>query len=206
MRISHTELAACAANPAAWVREKAMAARAGFRRGPNAIVRDAIYRYHTEGQNADAGFLYLEDAISSKGIAGRTADEMRARFASYVEWCTNTGVAVARHRLGLNYDLGNGVFLGGYISRVDVVSSGYRGVLFGADTATEVRVLRMALVQVALAAALQRPVPECAVGFQALDGTNLDVRVYSAQQCRRATELGEGLALIIANEARRLGL
>jgi hypothetical protein len=205
VRISHTELDACARDPIGWLRQKLQAQPAGRRRGPNGILRDAILKFHAAAGDSDIGSTYLNNALEGHFPSSIQLDT-RHRYAAYVDWCRDTRVTVAACRLRLNFDLGSDLILGGLVSRVDVTERGYRGVLLAKPGPTWRLGFRMALIQVALARRLERPESECSVGFQDLDGENLDVRDHPEDRRRSAEQMARALASRISEERRRLGV
>jgi hypothetical protein len=78
--------------------------------------------------------------------------------------------------------------LSGIISRVDVTSDGYQGVLFGENQTNWKSQLRMPLIQKALADKYVRPVQDISVGVQAIDDLTLYVVTFSLRQIRQAEE------------------
>jgi hypothetical protein len=168
------------------------------------MVREAIYRYH---KSADAGRAReeLEGEIQARGIVRAVAEQMLGRLDEYVAWCQQTALTVATHRYRVNHDLGSGVVLGGEVSRIDILPGGYRGVMLSSPDARWRTQLRMPLIQIALARAFARPEAEFSVGFQELNGGNLQGETFGEERRREANDMAHELARRIAAEASRLG-
>lgn len=82
---------------------------------------------------------------------------------------------VADHRVRLNLALDGEVALGGEISRIDMIPTGYRAVLLMARApARWKQELRMPLIQLAVANRYDRPPGDVRVAVQLLDGNGLD--------------------------------
>jgi hypothetical protein len=105
----------------------------------------------------------------------------------------------------LNFNLGHNFELGGEVSRIDVDidSDGYNGVLLG-ERPTDWRLqLRFPLIQRALANQLQRPESEISVGFQSIDGAQLELLSFPRMILDEAEGRARQLAITLSNEWRR---
>lgn len=180
MRVSHRDLATCERDPRTWL----LAARApkhGRKRGYDEVVRRSIYAFHKEN---DAGVArrYLLDAIARAPLV----DRARIRKAvetldAYLRWYPAAGFFRAECGVRVLLSIpGLALEMGGEVSRVDVRTDGYAGVLLGTHEATWGSELRMPLLQEALALRYKRDVSEFAVGVQRLDGSGLELRRYSS--------------------------
>ena len=86
---------------------------------------------------------------------------------------------VADHRVRLNLPLDGEVVLGGEISRIDMIPTGYRAVLLMARApARWKQELRMPLIQLAVANRYDRPAADVRVAVQLLDGSGLDESAF----------------------------
>jgi hypothetical protein len=202
MRLSHTELAACLADPRGWLRMKRTAT--GARRlGYNQILKLGILRFHKEGGVEPAAARQHIRAIL--GRQPKLRDEMRKkhllrRFDEYVEWYREAGVIVGAVRIRVAVEVPASLTLCGEVSRVDVLSVGYRGVLLGPHSAEWIDELRMPLLQLGLATVLARPVAEVEIGVQGLDGGGLKATRFGTHDIARAQKRLRDLARTLQHE------
>ena len=91
------------------------------------------------------------------------------------------------------------------MSRVDITSDGYRAILLGLRKPTWQQETRMPLIQRAMATKYERPEDEVSVGYQKLDGGELDVATYSQSALNEAENLARQLALTVAIEVAAFG-
>lgn len=205
MKISHIELEKCLLNPRSWVTQKIAPPRGGPRTGYDGATKLAIYKFHATASASHAQ-RHLTHLLSGFGLTNTSlANRARASLDSYIEWCILESPIVSNWKLRLAFNLGHNFELGGEISRIDVniESRGYKGVLLGGRPADWRRQLRFPLIQRALAEKLQRPEAEISVGFQNIDGTQLDTISFSRAVLEEAEDRARRLALILSGEWRR---
>lgn len=201
MKISHSELEGCVRQPRGWLREKLTTPAHPFKTGYNRALLLSIYNYHKTKQPTVAR-QYLRDIIQRKQFKDLTRiDEIEVAFESYVRWCQTENVAIADSHILIRFDAGY-LTLVGEVVRVDVTSDYYRAVLLGPFEATWQRQLRMPLIQKAISEKFARPVKEVAVCVQQLDGSNLQIRSYSATALVRAERRFRDLAQRLQRYAR----
>ncbi len=126
-------------------------------------------------------------------------------FDTYIQWYESSGVIVADHRSRLDLDLENGLILGGTVSRLDITNDGYRAILLGSRKPTWQQETRMPLIQRTMAAKYERPEDEVSVGYQNLDGSDLEVVVYSQTTLNEAENIARQLASIVSIEVLNFG-
>jgi hypothetical protein len=203
MRLSHTELAECVADPRGWLIKKRRTT-GGRTLGYEQILKLGILRFHKDGG------VNPEDARQHiRAILGRQPklrDEVRKkevfrRFGEYVEWYFEAGVIVGAVRTRVSVEVSASLTLAGEVSRVDVVDEGYRGVLLGRHSDDWKAELRMPLLQLGLANALARPVAEVEIGVQNLDGGGLQSTRFESHAITRAQRRLRDLAKTLAEEA-----
>lgn len=200
MRVSAAELGVCRSDPARWVRTKLSPSSGGPRPGFAGVTKLAIYRYHSTG-SADVAREHLRTLLARFRSEFMKA-EAEANLDAYIAWCMRESPAVAARKARLNFDLGSGVILGGDVSRVDadIVSGGYRAVLLGDAPAGWQRELRMPLIQRAIGRGFNRDELDVRVGFQRLDGSNLQVVSFATVDLDAAEQAARELAGAIARE------
>jgi hypothetical protein len=205
MKIRHIELEKCLANPRSWLAQMISPPPGGPRTGYDGATKLAIYKFHVTDSASQAQH-HLSQLLSRLRLTNTLlTDRAMANLDSYIEWCVRHSPVVSGWRLRLDYDLGNNFELGGEISRIDVDigSEGYRGVLLGNRPTDWRRQLRVPLIQRALAAELQRPESEISVGFQNIDGTQLELISFPRLVLDEAENRARRLALALSNEWRR---
>ena len=175
IRISHTELAAAQQDFAAWWRTKQAPATGGRRLGYAQAVKLAIYKYHSLQANGPASLAHFDQLVSARLTNAQRIAQARLQLQAYIDWVEDSGVIVADHRVRLNLPLDGEVALGGEISRIDMIPTGYRAVLLMARApARWKQELRMPLIQLAVANRYDRPAVDVRVAVQLLDGNGLD--------------------------------
>jgi hypothetical protein len=205
VRLTHSELQDCLNDPSRWVASKVNPAKGGPRPGYDFCLREGIYHYHKTGDLL-AARTYIERTTSRRKLANRfRIDEILGRFDSYVQWYQNANIVVADHRSRLDYGLGAGVILGGTISRLDITDHGYRAILLGQRNPVWSNELRMPLIQRAMAIKYERPEDELSVGYQNLDGTQIELVLYSDDVLNLAENTAQQLATTISAEAATMG-
>jgi hypothetical protein len=200
VRLSHTELAGCLADPRGWwaMKRRATGART---LGYDQILKLGILRLHKEpGTTPEEARQYISTILDRQPKLRdepRKEDVLR-RFGTYVEWYLDAGVIVGGIRIRIAVEASPSLTLSGEVSRVDVVDEGYRGVLLGRHSAEWKAEVRMPLLQSGLADALERPVGEVGIGVQNLDGGGLQSTRFGsraiAQAQKRLRELAKTLA------------
>ena len=201
IRISHSELAAAQQDFATWWRAKQAPTTGGRRLGYAQVVKLAIYKYHSLQGNRQGSLAHFDQLVSTRLTNVQRIAQARLQLQAYIDWVEHSGVIVADHRVRLNLPLEGEVALGGEISRIDMIPTGYRAVLLMARAPARWRQeLRMPLIQLAVASRYDRPAADVKVAVQLLDGNGLDegafptdVRddalrsaVATAQQVKRA--------------------
>jgi len=192
MRISHTQLESCLANPRAWYRASLTDQSHPYPMGYDRILRLSILHFHKS--TALAARKYMAQVIRKHDLRNASRiNEIETSLERYIKWATEDRTKVADTKVNLAHQIGF-LELRGEIGRVDVTTAGYRAVLFGKAPDGWEQQLRMPLIQVAIASMYGRPQDEMEVGFQQLDGNNLTTRNYSARRIQKAedtfTELG----------------
>jgi hypothetical protein len=201
MKISHGELELCSQQPRAWVREKLTTAPHGLKMGYRRALLLSIYRYHKTKQTIVAR-QYLRDIIQRHQFKNMARiDEIEVAFESYVKWCASENIAVADSQVRIGLGSGS-LTLIGEVHRVDVTPEFYRAILLGSFPANWRKQLRMPLIQKAISEQFARPLNEVAVAVQQLDGSNLQVRSYSANTVARAEGRFKELARRLEHYAR----
>jgi hypothetical protein len=203
MRLSHTELAECVADPRGWLIKKRRTT-GGRTLGYDQILKLGILRFHKEGGvNPEDARQHIRAILDRQP---KLRDEVRKRelfrgFGEYVEWYSEAGVIVGAVRTRVSVEVSASLTLAGEVSRVDVVDEGYRGVLLGRHSADWNAELRMPLLQLGLADALARPVEEVEIGVQNLDGGGLQSTRFESHAIARAQRRLRDLAKTLAEEA-----
>jgi hypothetical protein len=175
IRISHVELAAAQQDFAAWWRTKQAPATGGRRLGYAQAVKLAIYKYHSLQANGPASLAHFDQLVSARLTNAQRIAQARLQLQAYIDWVEDSGVIVADHRVRLNLPLDGEVALGGEVSRIDMIPTGYRAVLLMARApARWKQELRMPLIQLAVANRYDRPATDVRVAVQLLDGNGLD--------------------------------
>jgi hypothetical protein len=163
-------------------------------------LREGIYHFHKTG-DAAAARTYIERTTSKRKLVNRLRlDGILTGFDSYLHWFETSGVIVADHRSTLDFDLGSELTLGGTVSRLDITSDGYRAILLASRTPRWQQEIRIPLVQRAMAVKYGRPEDELSVGYQGLDGTDLEVVVYSQTDLDQAEGIARQLAETVSIE------
>lgn len=207
MRISHIEIDSCLANPRRWVSDKRRGTGVFSRVGYAGATKLAIYKYH-KTNNLVQAIQYLEQFLFRLGLTNRASiDEAFRNLDSYVSWCQTTVPIVAARKLRINHALGSDWILGGEISRIDIHSNAtrYRGILLVVPPPDWRQQIRMPLIQRALSETLQRSENMIDVGFQNIDGSDLQIESYSKRDIDSADERAHELASNLSDEWRQQG-
>lgn len=194
MKISHTQLSNCLLQPRQWLRDIA-SQKTGRKMSYKRVLKLAIGKYHKATSPADARqhlrLLIAKHNLKSQG----RIDEVEVALDLYMKWHQDSEVSTADTNTPILLDVGGYLELSGLISRVDVIDTGYQGILLGTKDASWKDQLRMPLIQKALAEKYVRPIQDVMVGVQAIDGSSLEVVTFSASQIREAErefkDLGE---------------
>lgn len=180
MKISHLDLEVCAMNPQRWYLYAQKAGSHGYKMGYERVLRLAVYRYHKT--SAVEARDHLTRMITKHDLrnAARIRD-VENGLESYVGWATSVHLTAADVQVRIVLSLGF-LELRGEIGRVDVTLTGYRTVLFHKAPPDWQLQLRMPLLQAAIASMYARPIERIEVGFQELDGSNLQTTTYSQRE------------------------
>lgn len=195
MRISHTQLESCLANPRAWYRSSIAAESHPYLMGYERVLRLSIFHFHHTSDVAARDYLARMIRRHSLKNVGRIS-EIEIRLDRYIKWATKERLKVADTKVNIAYELGF-LELRGEIGRVDVTDSGYRAVLLGKVPQDWEKQLRMPLLQVAVAQMYARPREKTEVGVQELDASNLAVRLYSDMEIQRTQRKFMALGRIV---------
>ncbi len=205
MRLSHSDLEVCRANPKAWVSSKLTTSGGHPTFGYNQAVKLAIYTYHVSNDSQTAK-QYLKDKLKRFTDASRVA-QCKGVLTSYMDWAEGEGVIVADCKVRLNLLLENDLILGGEISRVDINpdDDSYRAVILGERPAGWRKELRFPLIQHEIASKYARPVSRVRIGFQNLDGSDLAVAQFTKEQIETSLEEASSISKAVHEEfARRM--
>lgn len=190
----------CLANPRQWYTALSSAASHPYKMSYSRALQLAILQYHRVSPRAAQQYLdNLNKKHHFKDV--RRVTKMESDLLSYIRWATSERVKMVDFKVNISLPSGF-LELRGEIGRVDVTAIGYRAVLFGKPAANWQKQLRMPLIQVAIGQMYGRPTEDVAVGFQELDGSNLQTIIFSAAQTasaqRRFCALGETLRKLSA--------
>ena len=205
MKISHIEFEKCLSNPRSWVAQRISPPPGGPRTGYDGVTKLAIYKWHATG-SASQTRRHLTRLLQTYRLTNANlANRATANLESYIEWCNHESPAVSNWKFRLTFNLGHNFELGGEVSRIDVVieSGGYKGVLLGDRPPGWRHQLRFPLIQRALADQLQRRESEISVGFQNIDGTQLELISFPRLMLDEAEDRARQLAKTLSNEWRR---
>jgi hypothetical protein len=211
MRISHTQLGTCQSNPTAWIRAKMGSSSSPvFGMSYDRALRLALHDFH-KTQDSEAAHKYLEGIISKqqkkrKFLNAAKVGEITDNLTSYVKWFQSAGIVVVSSDFLLRDLSQNFLTLGGKISRLDLVKSGYRTVLFGDATVDWRNELRLPLIQNLIATMFARPAEEISVGFQKLNGKELETTKYSASEIIGAQKRFKALTRTVQEQSSKYKL
>jgi len=205
VRLSHSDLEACRANPKAWVSSKLTTSGGHPTFGYKQAVKLAIYTYHASNDSQTAR-QYLKDKLKRFADANRVA-QCKDVLTSYIDWAESEGVIVADCKVRLNLPLENDLVLGGEISRVDIDpdDDSYRAVILGERPTGWRKELRFPLIQHEIASKYARPVGRVRIGFQNLDGSDLAAAQFTKEQIETSLEEASNISKSVYEEfARRM--
>jgi hypothetical protein len=180
MKISHKQLESCRLSPKSWVASRTSGggwASFGYKQALNLAVSTFHVTHSIEAAKAKADGYIAKNFKDAKKIA-----LLHRYLAEYAEWFAASGIISADSNVLLVYPYNSNWQLGGLISRVDYLQSGYRAVLFEGIAPGWKDQLRMPLIQTAIAERYGRPATEVKVGFQEMDGNKLADTRYSIVQ------------------------
>jgi hypothetical protein len=195
MRISHTQLESCLANPQSWYRTSLATTSHPYLMGYERILRLSIFHFHKSSASAARDYLKkLVGKHNLKNVGRISAIELS--LDRYLAWAAAEHLKVAGTKVNIVHEVGL-LELRGEIARVDVTGAGYRAVLLGKAPSGWEQQLRMPLIQAAIALMYGRPRNKTEVGFQELDATNLSTKLYNEKEIeeahRKFTSLGRAV-------------
>ncbi len=207
LKIGHKELAAARRDVRQWVTARLTPGSRGPRSSYASITREGVFRYHATGDLAAARAdvrRRLDREKRFKSLARK--EEAEDQLIEYAAWCEREGLIVADCRVTVDFPLGNGIALGGQLSRVDVMpaTGQYRGVLLGPIPSDWPDGLRFPLLQRAVASMYQRDEADVLIGVQELTGEGLSVRSVPQPALDSAEAAARGLAEEIARTLNEL--
>ena len=186
MKISHKQLESCRISPKSWVASRQPGAgRASF--GYRQALNLAISAFHSTN-SIGAAKAKVDGYVARNFKDAKRIADLYAYLDEYAKWFAASGIISADSNVLLAYPLTSNWQLGGLISRVDYLQSGYRAVLFEGIVSGWRDQLRMPLIQTAIAARYGRPATEVKVGFQEIDGNVLTDTRYNIAQRGSADE------------------
>jgi hypothetical protein len=195
MRISHTQLESCLANPRAWYRSSLTTESHPYLMGYERVLRLSIFHFHHTSSVAARD--YLAQMIRRHNLKNVTRiAEIEIGLDRYITWATQERLKVADTKVIIAYELGF-LELRGELGRVDVTDSGYRAVLLGKVPQDWEKQLRMPLLQAAIAQMFGRQQDKTEVGFQELDASRLAVRLYTDIEIQRAQRKFTALGRVV---------
>jgi hypothetical protein len=150
----------------------------------NYATQLAIYKFH-KLDDANASVAHLTQILErAKLNSARRRGDAQDNLEGYIRWFVSANPIVVTTKLRISLDIGNGWFLGGEISRIDIdIRSGfYTAILLDSSNNDWRSEVRMPLLQLATSIKLQRLMTEVAIGVQNLDGMGL--RTYSFSRNR----------------------
>ena len=196
MRISHGELEACEKSTGTWYASAAQATGHGYKMGYERALRLAISRFHRES-SARIARKYLAALVKKHNFQNAArVNQIEKALESYIAWADSVELRVAGSEVKISLPMGF-LELRGQVGRVDVVKTGYRAVVFGNAPSNWKQQLRLPLIQRAVSDLYSRPVEEVAVGFQNLDGSNLQTEIYTSYQIAAAEKRFRDLGNVV---------
>jgi hypothetical protein len=141
MRISHTMIDSCLANPRQWYTSTSSAASHPYKMSYSRALQLAILQYHRVSQRVAQ--QYLDNLIKKHHFKDvRRVTKMESDLLSYIRWATSERVKMVDFKVNISLPSGF-LELRGEIGRVDITATGYRAVLFGRPAANWRQQLRM---------------------------------------------------------------
>lgn len=180
MKISHKQLESCRLSPKSWVASHQSGGgwpTFGYKQALNL----AISTFHGT-DSVGAAKAKVDRYVAKNFKDAKRIALLYEYLAEYAKWFATSGIIAADSNVLLTYPYKSNWQLGGLISRVDYLQSGYRAVLFEGIVPGWMDQLRMPLIQTAIAERYGRPATEIKVGFQEIDGNKLTETRYSIVQ------------------------
>lgn len=180
MKISHKQLESCRFSPKSWVASRQQGGGwSSF--GYNQALNLAISTFH-DTTSVGAAKTRLDGYVAKNFKDAKRIAKLHEYLEGYARWFATSGIISADSNVLLAYPYKANWQLGGLISRVDYLQSGYRAVLFEGIVSGWKDQLRMPLIQTAIAERYGRPATEVRVGLQEIDGNTLTDTRYSTVQ------------------------
>jgi len=203
MKISHSDLEACRRNPRQWVSAKLFSDGSGPRYGYNQAIKNAIYTYHRTSIPADSK-KYLAEALKKFTNIKRSL-ECSETLESYLQWAEAYPNVFASWRIHLKLILHRDILLGGEISRVDIdiKVDQYMAIILGPKPMDWKDQLRIPLIQYAIASQFHRPVDQVRVGYQDINGSDLQTTQCDETDIREALKEGRKIGIAVHGEVTR---
>jgi hypothetical protein len=190
-KISHKQLESCRLSPKAWALSQTLGS--GFPRfSYQRALSNAISALH-QTESLKQANAKLEEYIENNFKDIKRILRLREQLAEYASWHSKSKIVTADSNVTLNFPFQGEWQLGGIVSRVDMLETGYRGVLFEAFDKGWKSQLRMPLIQSAIAEQFGRPPEEVRVGVQDLDGNTTDETAYG--NAKRKAAFSEFLSI-----------
>jgi len=180
MKISHKQLESCRFSPKSWVASRLPGggwATFGYKQALNL----AISTFH-DTNDVGAAKAKVDGYVAKNFKNAKKIALLYEYLAEYAKWFEASGIISADSNILLAYPYNSNWQLGGLVSRVDYLQSGYRAVLFEGIAPGWKDQLRMPLIQTAIAEKYGRPATEVRVGLQEIDGNKLIDTRYSIVQ------------------------
>jgi hypothetical protein len=187
MKISHKQLEACRFSPKSWVASKQSSGGFG-RLGYRQALALAISEFHKK-EDIKATVVKIDGYVAKNFKNEMKISKLYTDFDQYTKWYQSSGIISAEANILLNFPSSGDWHLGGYVSRVDLILSGYRAILFEVPGSGWKDQLRMPLIQLAIANRYGRPASEVRIGLQDLDGNSIVETQYGTQ--KRSDALSE---------------
>lgn len=130
-------------------------------------------------------------------------EDAEERLERYIDWSERTALTVVDTGALLDFQSGNGLFLRGRVSRIDLLTDGYRAVLLAPVRPDWDAAIRMPLLQMAIADLYSVPASDTYVGVQELDGSGLKAKRFSQAERETALHRFRGLAVSSGKSAPR---
>jgi hypothetical protein len=177
MKISHKELESCRFSPKRWVASRQSGG--GWPTfGYKQALSFAISTFHGTG-SISAAKAKVDGYVAKNFKDAKRIAMLYEYLEEYAKWFAASGIISADSNILLAYPYKSNWQLGGLISRVDFLQSGYRAVLFEGIVPGWKDQLRMPLIQTAIAEKYGRPATEVRVGVQEVDTNTLTDTRYS---------------------------
>ena len=193
-RIPFSDFNTAMRNPSAYRRRMEQGDRGFFRQTYTMVLREAIFRYHKNGENIEDAQQYLEERLNSFANEKRRNDTID-QFHWYIGEFISQGWPVFQTRLNIRIPLPTwtpeDLYSSGQISRIDLVpEGGYAAWLMRKREEQNWQdELQMPLIQKTLAdCTLQVPLREISVGVICFEDRTIDSHCYIEEDVRKAEE------------------